>query len=536
MTSVVESRRFLEARLLMPLATGQQLRFYGLTPAEQQVELERLVGLTNNRWTCTLLLEWVRGRVGAYESLRTLEPTRQTEVMRATLKAMSPRDAYRVSGDWWVWARDKQLEELLPRQNWQHWLLMCGRGFGKTRTEVEWLKQQMGPPDRPGNMARVAVVCRTPKDARDTIVEGESGLLAKCPKDNYPVYEPSRARLTWPNGGKVYLYSSKAYDQLRGPQHDGYLADELAAWLYPQAAWDQLQFTLRLTPKDGRPRGLIGTTPRPIPLIKELFKRGRKTDKRWNDLGDLPDGDVYVTMGHTDENQANLNKMFVKAIYNRYSGTSMGDQELGGAILGSVPGALWAYHMFRFHTDEDPRCEDVVIAVDPQGADPGARGEGYHSSTGIVVCGRLGPRQGLVLADLSDDMSPMEWAKRAVDAFYHYGATCIVAEVNKGGALVEQNIKAVDPVVPVVLVHASESKRTRAQPIANLYEQGRIWHVGTIPSLEDAMCSWDPDDDPRRAPDNLDAAVWGLTWLLLEEGAGGRYSRDTGLAGAGSRW
>ena len=397
-----------------------------------------------------------------------------------------------IGHDWELWARHSQLP---PDGDWRVWLLLAGRGFGKTRTGAELVRARIA-----ARRARhVALVAPTAADARDVMVEGESGLLAIASAHNRPHYEPSKRRLTWPNGAIATTYSADEPERLRGPQHDFAWCDELAAWRYP-AAWDMLMFGLRL----GRdPRAVVTTTPRPTALIKAL----------------LADPHVAVTRGRTAENAENLAPAFLDQIVRRYQGTRLGRQELEAEMLEDAAGALWSRALIEAaRVTQVPALRRVVVAIDP------AAGSGEHSDeTGIVVAGRDEAGHGYVLADLSGRYAPTEWAKAAVAAFRAHEADRVVAEVNNGGEMVEATLRVVDPAVPFGAVRASRGKVARAEPVAALYEQGRVHHQGAFPALEDQMCGFVHDFDRATAgysPDRVDALVWALTELMVRPPAG----------------
>ncbi len=331
--------------------------------------------------------------------------------------------------------------------------------------------------------------------ALDVLVEGESGILACHPPDFRPHYEPSKRRLTWPNGAQATVYNAREPDQLRGPQHDAAWSDELAKWFYVRETWDMLQFGLRL---GDRPRQIVTTTPRPIPVVKEIMG--------------LPG--TVVTRGGTTENAANLAPSFLKTIVRRYAGTRLGRQELNAEILDDVPGALWTRAMLDAArwSGELPDMQRIVVAVDPSGT-RGDRGD----TIGIVVAGRGVDGFGYILADRSCRLSPAAWGKRAVDAYHEFQADRLIAEVNYGGAMVEHVIKTTDEMVAYEEVKASRGKIIRAEPVAALYEQGRVRHHGSFLELEDQLCGFTPDgyigsDD---SPDRADALVWALTDLMI---------------------
>lgn len=461
--------------------------------------------------------------------------------------------------DWEVWARDKQLEALLPNQNWAHHLVLAGRGFGKSRTGAEWVRWQL----ESGNMKRVALVARTPADARAVMIEGESGIMSVCPPWCRPDYEPSKLRLTWPNGGMCEVYSGEKPDKLRGPQHDGYWADELAAFRFldgENGVWSNLMMGLRLFPRDGRPRGIITTTPRPIGLIKELVKQWRD-DLEWHRCLDIlrngditehkeaieriqkirlerlkltgneptdPSDEVWVTTGSTLENAANWPKAALKRLLDKYAGTRLGRQELEAEILDDSPGALWNLNLLaEQRVTQLPNMSRVVVAIDPQKMHYGAARKKANDETGIVVCGRSYEGLGYVLADKSCDLKPEGWAKRAVDGFVEYQADAFVVEANAGGEMAAAVIMAEwrsrqdvtgEPII--TLVHASKGKKIRAEPISTLYERRMVFHWGRFDELEEQMTTWDPEES-EESPDRVDALVWGLSDLMVDRASDG---------------
>jgi phage terminase large subunit-like protein len=396
-----------------------------------------------------------------------------------------------LKNSWPAVARPNQLPP--PGDWWQIWLLLAGRGFGKTRTLAEWVCEQVAS----GQASRIALVAATAADARDVLVEGESGILAVAPPWFRPIYEPSKRRLTWPNGAIATTFSAEEPDRLRGPQHDAAVCDELASWSRAET-WDMLQFGLRL----GRnPRCLVATTPRPIKLIRELLAREGR--------------DVVVTRGSTYENRANLAPGFFDQVIRKYEGTRLGRQELNAELLDDTPGALWSHGIIdAARQAAAPNLARIVVAIDPASTS----GEDADE-TGIVVLGRDNQGHGYVLADASGKYQPIEWAKIAIAAYRAHHADRIVAERNNGGDMVEATIRMVDQNVPVTTVWASRGKVTRAEPVSALYEQGRMHHVGTFPQLEDQMTNFTSDFDRQAAgysPDRLDALVWAATELLVE--------------------
>ncbi|MCK1639581.1 DNA-packaging protein [Bradyrhizobium sp. 157] len=391
-------------------------------------------------------------------------------------------------GGWRAKARPSQLP---PEGDWLGWLALAGRGWGKTFTGSGWVHDLV----ETRTAGRIALVAPTAADARDTMVEGQSGLLRMAPPWNRPQYEPSKRRLTWPNGAIATTFSSEEADRLRGPEHDAAWADELAAWNEPQSTWDMLQFGLRL---GSRPRWLATTTPRPIKLLKEILAREGR--------------DVVVTRGSTFENEANLAPTFLAAVRARYEGTRLGRQELNAELLSDMPGALWQLAWLdRDRVSKAPDLKRIVVAIDPAVSN----NEG-SDETGIVVAGVGGDREDYVLEDLSGRYAPHEWAAKAIEAYRRHKADRIIAEINNGGAMVEATIRALDPRVSFKSVHASRGKVVRAEPIAALYEQRKVHHVANFSTLEDQMCAFTSDFDRGRngySPDRVDALVWALTEL-----------------------
>ena len=425
------------------------------------------------------------------------EPDRE-----AVLDALAPADMARLRYDWSYHARPKQLA---PDGDWTTWLVLAGRGWGKTRALTEWCRERI----EVDGCRFGAFVAPTAADVRDVLVEGPSGILAVSRPSFRPEYEPSKRKLTWPNGAEVHLYSADEPDRLRGPQHEFAGCDEIAAWRYP-IAWDMLMFGLRM---GARPRVMATTTPRPVALLKDLLR----------------DGTCIVTRGTTYENMANLAEAFVRRVIHKYEGTRLGRQELLAEILDEVPGALWTLGLIdrlRVPSVRTDWLARVVVAVDPPATSPKTEQDRQEeerdgpAECGIVVCGRGGPDphepHGYVLEDASRHATPLQWASIAIALYHHHQADCIVAEANQGGEMVEHTIHSVDTTVPVKLVHATRGKLTRAEPIASLTEKGRIHHVGVFPKLEDQQSTWVPGN---KSPDRMDAMVWGMTELFVGVGA-----------------
>ena len=397
-----------------------------------------------------------------------------------------------IEGGPYDWTRIARPNQLPPPGEWSTWLLLAGRGFGKTRTGAEWIRALA----ETGQAERMALVAPTAADARDVMVEGESGILAISPTRNRPFYEPSKRRLTWPNGALATTYSADEPERLRGPQHDAAWCDELAAWRYPEA-WDMLMFGLRL---GHDPRTVVTTTPRPTKLIRRL----------------LADPMVALTRGSTLENEANLAPSFLAQVKRRYEGTRLGRQELEAELLEDVAGALWTHELIDSTRamGHIPDLTRIVVAIDPAATS----GEDADE-TGLIVAGKDARGHGWVLADASGRMTPIEWARRAIMLYKQFDADRIVAEVNNGGEMVENTIRMVDNDVAFEAVRATRGKVVRAEPVAALYEQRRVHHVGGFGQLEDQMTAFTTDFDRKTAgysPDRVDALVWAFTELLVE--------------------
>jgi len=385
-------------------------------------------------------------------------------------------------------ARPSQLSPI--NKFWHIWLILTGRGWGKSRTASEWIRAQV----EGGYKDRIHLIGPTAADVRDTMVEGESGILAVSPPWNMPKYEPTKRRLSWPNGAIATTFSAEQPDRLRGPQCGLIWADEVAAWQYPEETWDMAMFGFR----KGTPKGVVTTTPRPIKLIKDLM-----TTKG-----------VVVTKGSSYENRANLADVFFDTIISRYEGTRLGQQEIHAEILEDTPGALWTLENISQHRcsyEDFKGIEMVKMAV---AIDPAVSAKITSNETGIIAGGIDKNGEGYILADKSGIYSPIAWATAAIKTFAALKGDRIVAEVNNGGDLVESNLRTVSPRIPYQKVHASRGKRTRAEPISSLYEQGLVHHVGVFPELEDQMTTWSAVDGSD-SPDRVDALVWLLTWLML---------------------
>lgn len=420
------------------------------------------------------------------------------------METMSDEDAEAILYDWSFWARN---EQLAPDWDWVCWLILAGRGFGKTRTGAQWTIQKQTE-----GSGRIALIGETAADVRDVMVEGEAGIMACSPPWNRPVYTPSKRKLVWPNGAQAFTYSAEEPDQLRGPAHDAAWADEIAKWRYPDT-WDQAMFGLRLGKK---PQVCATTTPRPIKLLKDL----------------LNDDTTHPTRGSTYDNRANLPKSFFKKVIAKYEGTRLGRQELNAEMLDDVPGALWSRDLIDAMRRKPKECPEYVrITVN---IDPAVSNNEGSDETGLTVTAKGVDDHCYVLADESGKYSPTEWAIKAIALYRNFQADCIVAEVNNGGDLVEANLRAQDEDIPYKAVHASRGKKARAEPISTIYEKKKVHHVGSFPILEDQMCAMATDFDKKKmgySPDRVDSLVWGITELMLEDNHDGmlRFARAQGM-------
>jgi phage terminase large subunit-like protein len=423
-------------------------------------------------------IEWLDEREGA-----------QAKILRQLKKAGCERVDYE-----WDWlARPGQLA---PGGDWRIWLMMAGRGFGKTRAGAEWVRGIAEADPK----ARIALVGATLGEARRVMVEGASGILAIAPWWCRPVFAPALRKLTWPNGAVATLFGAAEPESLRGPQFSHGWADEIAKWPFAEGAWDNLMMAMRL---GKRPRVMATTTPRPVALVRRL----------------VADDNVIVTRGRTADNRANLADGFVEAMEQSYGGTRLGRQELDGELIEEVEGALWSRDLIeRCRVAHVSGAGDgavlgrVVVAVDPPAS-------AHGDACGIVVAGVGGDGRAYVIADASvEGCSPEQWARAAAAAATVHGADKVVAEANNGGAMVASVLRAAEETLPLKLVHASRGKVARAEPVAALYEAGRVAHRGAFPQLEDEMCGLLTGGGyvgPGRSPDRADALVWALTELML---------------------
>lgn len=404
--------------------------------------------------------------------------------IRQAVSNVDVKTAEILLSDWELWARPEQLE---PQGNWQYWLILAGRGWGKTRTGAEWVKEQVR------KYPLVNLIGATADDARDVMIEGESGILAVCNRWERPRYIQNKNRLEWPNGSRSLIFSAEKPERLRGKQHMCIWADELAAWRYSDA-WDQAMMGLRL---GDNPRAIITTTPKPTAMVKELAK----------------DSLTYVTRGTTFDNKANLAKNFLSKILKKYEGTRLGRQELNAEILEDNPNALWNRKQIDLlRVKRAPILKRIVVAVDPNVSSSETADE-----CGIIVAGICFDNHGYVIGDYSLLAGPNQWAHEVVKAYKENKADRVIGEVNNGGELIEINIRTVDKNISYKAVRASRGKAIRAEPVSSLYEQGKVHHVGFFAKLEDEMCDFDPVNPPAVSPNRMDALVWAITELMLED-------------------
>jgi phage terminase large subunit-like protein len=397
------------------------------------------------------------------------------------------------------WALAHQLP---PEGAWKTWVICGGRGAGKTRAGAEWVRAQVegSRPMDLGTASRVALVGETIDQVREVMIFGDSGIMACTPPDRKPEWEAGRRRLLWPNGAVAQVFSAHDPDSLRGPQFDAAWVDELAKWKKADDAWDMLQFSLRL---GANPQQVVTTTPQNVAVLK----------------GILQNPSTVMTHAPTDANRAHLAASFLEEVQRRYGGTRQGRQELEGLLIEDAEGALWTTAILeKAQADEMPKLSRIVVAVDPP-----VTGHEGSDECGIVVVGAFteGAPQGwraVVLEDASvSGASPDTWARAALDAMARHGAERLVAEVNQGGDLVESVIRQIDPLVPFRAVRAARGKVARAEPVAALYEQGRVAHVRGLAKLEDQMCRMTVQGfQGKGSPDRVDALVWALSDLMIE--------------------
>lgn len=412
---------------------------------------------------------------------------------RKIVEKLSDHEVRLLHADWSLWARPKQLP---PQGNWTTWLLMGGRGSGKTRAGAEWVHSlaSQNPP-----IAPIALVAETMIEARSVMVEGQSGLLATGSPTFRAKFEPSRNQVTWPNGAVAQLMSASSAEMFRGPQFAAAWCDELAKWPDAQNAWDMLQFGMRL---GEHPRQLVTTTPRAQHLLRQI----------------MADNSTVTVVMPTDENASNLAPDFLERIVGKYRGTRLGRQELDGELIEDREGALWTHDMIdAAKVLEVGALERTIVAVDP------AVTSGVNSDACGIIIAALAEEKAVVLADKTcKRLRPMAWAQHVVTQYHAFEADCVVVETNQGGDLVAELLAQIDANVPVKSVHASRGKWIRAEPVAALYEQGRVGHAAGLLELENELVEFEPKgrsggQSGGHSPDRLDALVWALTELMLNQ-------------------
>ena len=406
---------------------------------------------------------------------------------RAYQRNLPEWESARLRHNWDLHARESQLP---PEGDWDTWLILAGRGFGKTRAGAEWVRAQV----ETRQADRIALVARSLPEALSIMVHGESGIINISPPWDKPTYEPSKRKLTWPSGAHALVFSSHEPDQLRGPQFDAAWCDELASWEHPAETWDNLSFALRL---GRRPRSVVTTTPKPVELVRSL--------------PNIPG--TYVTRGTTFDNKDNLAPSFFDGIIDRYDGTRIGQQEIYAEITDEDEDALWKREWIeKARLGSYPPIARIVVSIDPAMST-----RPTSSETGIVVVGADMRRDhAYILADESGRLTPNNMALRVAHLFDKFNATQIVVEANAGGNHVETTLRnAIERTLPIKSIRARHGKQIRAEPVAALYEQGRVHHVGRFPELEDQMCTWTPDVSPSHSPDRADALVHAVTDLIL---------------------
>ncbi len=401
-----------------------------------------------------------------------------------------------------AWPLIARREQLPPPGDWSVWINLAGRGAGKTRSGSEWIIEN----HRSGRMTNTALIGATVGDVRKYMIDGNSGIVKTAPDDFKPIHNPSLRKVVWPNGTESHTYSAEDPERLRGPNHDGAWADELAAWQYLEETWDMLEYTLRVSEN---PRVYVSTTPKPRLVLRRLIE----------------EADTVLTRGSTFDNWKNLSPKFQRRMREKFVGTRLGRQELYAELLDEAEGALFERDLIDKARITEAQCPEIVRSV--VSIDPAATDTELASETGIIVSGidEQPIPHGYVLEDLSGRYSPEQWARKAILAYEGHEANGIIAERNNGGDMVKYTIETTaktmfsnqeirSPNVPVRVVFASKGKFARAEPISAMAEQGRIHHVGNFSALEDQQCTWEPDSK-FRSPDRLDAFVWGFTDLML---------------------
>ena len=412
------------------------------------------------------------------------------------LASLTDSEVSQILYDWRIHARPDQLLPGTPgaavqRTDWRFWVPLAGRGWGKTRVGAETVREWAEDPKE-----RILLVGPSAADVRETMIEGPSGLLSCYPPGAKPIYNPTRHLILFPSGAIGITRSADEPERLRGPQFRKFWFDELCACRYAKDAWDQIMFGFRQV--DAPLQGLITTTPKPIDVLKKILANPR----------------TVVSRGSSDDNRANLAADFIADVIDPYRGTRLGRQEIDAELLEDVQGALWTRALIdatRLRDMTEVRWDLIVRIV--VAIDPAVSHNPDSDETGIVVAGLTASRHIVVIDDLSLRGTSTQWANVAIAAYISRRADLIVGEVNNGGDLVARNILSVNPNVPFGSVRASRGKYIRAEPIANMYEQGRVHHVGTFGTLEDQMCQWTPLSN-EKSPDRLDALVWACSELI----------------------
>jgi len=445
---------------------------------------------------------------GVLDEIRALVASGKNarETIAAAVSSLSPDEVVALVYDWASWARPLSRNDdgtfggqAAPPGDWDVWLVLAGRGYGKTRTAAEYMRARAREPG-----LRMAFVAQDPHDARSIMIDGESGIMAISPSHERPTYNPSLKLLRWPNGTIADVHSGHAPDALRGPQYHCAWVDELCAFRYPKTVFDNLTFGLRLmSPSGEQPRVVVTTTPKPIKLLRDI----------------MHDAATVVTTGSSYDNTANLAPAYIKRVIRRYEGTTLGLQELHARILDEDENALWSNAIIdAARVREVPPLRFVCVAVDPM-----ARASAKHNEkrlappeTGIIVFGvDESGEHGYVLEDATEtNAKPDVWARAAISAYHRWNANVIIGEVNNGGDMVEDVIHTRDKRVAFRAVHASHGKRARAEPVAALYQQGRVHHVGAFAALEAQMTTF-TGASGEASPDRYDALVWAATAAML---------------------
>lgn len=445
--------------------------------------------------------------------LRAADPVKVSEA----LSKLSKKQLEELLHDYKFWARDAQLQP--PGKWWNIWFINAGRGFGKTWTGVQWVRDLVKKGKK-----RIAAVAATNSDIERVMVKGDSGFLNLCSKHDktyngvelgMPEWSPTKRTLTWANGAKVEFYSAQEPERLRGPQFEAAWCDELAAWMYDEDTWDMLQFCLRL---GKHPRICITTTPKPTKLVRDILKGSE--DQYDTDGVLVRKKTVVVTSGSTYENADNLASTYLKAVEEQYEGTRLGRQELYAEVLMESEGALWTADMIdncQVSRDEVPELIRKVVSIDPA-----VTANVESDMTGIVVAGIDINGIVYILGDYTFKGLPEAWAKKAIDLYHDFGCSRIVYESNQGKALIPTVMRVIDPEIPLKGVHASDAKIARAEPVSSLYERNKVKHVrnpenpdSKLNELEVQMTTFEPLGK-HKSPDRYDAMVWAVTELALK--------------------